>query len=69
LKHRGSVKWFNDSKGYGFIREESGEEFFVHHSAIQSEGFRTLAEGQVVEFEPVDGQRGRQAANVVKLDP
>lgn len=68
MKHRGSVKWFNDSKGYGFIREESGEEFFVHHSAIQAEGFRTLAEGQVVEFEPVDGQRGRQAANVVKLD-
>ena len=68
MKHRGSVKWFNDTKGYGFIREESGEELFVHHSAIQSEGFRTLAEGQVVEFEPVDGQRGRQAANVVKLD-
>jgi CspA family cold shock protein len=68
LKHRGSVKWFNDSKGYGFIREDSGVEFFVHHSAIQAEGFRTLAEGQIVEFEPVDGQRGRQAANVVKLD-
>ena len=68
MKHRGSVKWFNDSKGYGFIREDSGEEFFVHHSAIQAEGFRTLAEGQIVECEPVDGQRGRQAANVVKLD-
>jgi CspA family cold shock protein len=69
LKHRGSVKWFSDSKGYGFIREDSGEEFFVHHSAIQEEGFRTLSVGQVVEFEPMDGQRGKQAANVVKVEP
>jgi CspA family cold shock protein len=68
LKHRGSVKWFNDSKGYGFIREESGEEFFVHHSAIVSDGFRTLSEGQVVEFDPVEGRPGKQAANVVKID-
>ncbi len=67
MKHRGSVKWFNETKGYGFIREDSGEEFFVHHSAIQGDGFRTLAEGEVVEFEPIEGQKGKQAANVVKL--
>ena len=67
MKCRGSVKWFSEAKGYGFIRESSGEEFFVHHSAIQCEGFRTLTEGEVVEFEPVDGQKGRQAANVVKI--
>jgi CspA family cold shock protein len=68
LKHRGSVKWFSEAKGYGFIREDSGEEFFVHHSAIQAEGFRTLAEGQIVEFDPTEGQKGKQAENVVKLD-
>ena len=67
MKHRGAVTWFNETKGYGFIREETGEEFFVHHSAIQCEGFRTLAEGEVVEFEPVLGQKGKQAANVVKV--
>ena len=67
MRHRGSVKWFNETRGYGFIREDSGEEFFVHHSAIQCEGFRTLAEGEVVEFEPMEGQKGNQAANVVKL--
>ena len=68
MRHRGSVKWFSEAKGYGFIREESGEEFFVHHSAIQAEGFRTLSEGQVVEFEYLEGQKGRHAANVVKID-
>jgi CspA family cold shock protein len=69
LRHRGSVKWFSESKGYGFIREDSGEEFFVHHSAIQSDGFRTLNEGEVVEFEPMEDQkRGKQATNVVRLD-
>ena len=67
MKHRGSVKWFNEIKGYGFIQEETGEEFFVHHSAIRCEGFRTLAEGEVVEFEPVEDQEGKQAANVVKI--
>ena len=50
MRHRGSVKWFSESKGYGFIREDSGDEFFVHHSAIQADGFRTLNEGEVVEF-------------------
>ncbi len=68
MKHRGSVKWFSEAKGYGFIREDSGEEFFVHHSAIQAEGFRTLSEGQLVEFESVEDQKGKQAANVVKID-
>ena len=67
MKHRGSVKWFNETKGYGFIREETGEEFFVHHSAIQCEGFRTLAEGEAVEFDPVEGQEEKQAAHVVKI--
>ena len=63
---KGTVKWFNDSKGYGFIREPSGEDVFVHFSAIQAEGFRTLAEGEEVEFEVKESERGRQAANVVK---
>ena len=68
MRHRGSVKWFSESKGYGFIREDSGEEFFVHHSAIQSDGFRTLNEGEVVEFEPKEDQaQGKQATNVVRL--
>ena len=67
MKHRGSVTWFNETKGYGFIREDSGEEFFVHHSAIQCDGFRTLAEGEVVEFEPVEDRKGKQAANVVRV--
>jgi CspA family cold shock protein len=52
LKSRGSVKWFSEAKGYGFIQVDSGEEFFVHHSAIQADGFRTLREGEVVEFDP-----------------
>jgi len=69
LRHRGSVKWFSESKGYGFIREDSGDEFFVHHSAIQADGFRTLNEGEVVEFDPLDDeQKGKQATNVVRVD-
>jgi cold shock protein len=67
MKERGRVKWFNDSKGFGFISRENGPDVFVHHSAIQSEGFRTLAEDQEVEFEVVQGQKGPQAQNVVKL--
>ena len=63
---RGTVKWFNDSKGYGFIRQPEGEDVFVHFSAIQAEGFRTLAEGEEVEFEVRESERGRQAANVVR---
>ncbi len=67
MKNRGSVKWFSEAKGYGFIQMDSGEEYFVHHSAIQSDGFRTLHEGEIVEFEPVIGRRAREAANVVKI--
>ncbi len=63
---RGKVKWFNENKGYGFIQQENGEDVFVHFSAIQEEGFKTLAEGQEVEFEIVEGQKGPQAANVRK---
>ncbi|HEX7128225.1 MAG TPA: cold shock domain-containing protein [Thermodesulfobacteriota bacterium] len=62
----GHVKWFNDAKGYGFIARENGEDVFVHYTAIQEEGFKTLSEGQAVEFEIVQGTKGPQAANVVK---
>ncbi len=64
---QGSVKWFNPNKGYGFIEKEDGEDVFVHFSAIQEEGFKTLEEGQNVEFEVVEADRGPQATNVVKL--
>ena len=64
---QGKVKWFNAEKGYGFIETEGGGDVFVHFSAIQTEGFKTLEEGQSVEFEIVEGARGPQAANVIKL--
>lgn len=64
---QGKVKWFNQEKGYGFIEREDGSDVFVHFSAIQEDGFKTLAEGQEVEFEIVQGPRGPQAANVTKL--
>jgi cold shock protein len=64
---RGTVKWFNAEKGYGFIEVEGGGDVFVHFSAITGEGFKTLDEGQSVEFNVVDGSRGPQAENVVKL--
>ncbi|HOI15700.1 MAG: cold-shock protein [Geobacteraceae bacterium] len=63
----GVVKWFNDSKGFGFIEQENGEDVFVHFSSIQGEGFKTLSEGQAVSFDVVQGAKGPQAANVVKL--
>ena len=63
----GKVKWFNAEKGYGFIEREDGGDVFVHFSAIQSEGFKTHEEGQAVEFDVVQGNRGEQAANVVRL--
>lgn len=63
----GKVKWFNAEKGFGFIEREGGEDVFVHFSAIQGEGFKTLDEGQNVAFDIVEGPRGPQAANVVKL--
>jgi CspA family cold shock protein len=62
----GKVKWFNSEKGFGFIEVDGGDDVFVHFSAIQSDGFKTLEEGQTVKFEIVEGQRGPQAANVQK---
>jgi CspA family cold shock protein len=62
----GTVKWFNDSKGFGFIQQDSGEDVFVHFSAIQGDGFKSLAEGQAVSFDIVQGPKGLQAANVNK---
>jgi CspA family cold shock protein len=67
MANTGRVKWFNESKGYGFIEQDSGEDVFVHYSAIQGDGFKTLAEGQEVEFEVVRGEKGLQAAKVVKV--
>ncbi len=64
---QGSVKWFNDAKGYGFITQEGGEDVFVHFSAIQASGFKSLAEGDRVEFEVTKGPKGLQAANVRKI--
>ena len=63
---RGTVKWFNNQKGYGFISDGEGKDVFVHFSAIQGEGFKTLDEGQKVTYDLVQGNRGMQAANVVK---
>jgi len=63
---KGTVKWFSAEKGYGFIEKEDGGDVFVHFSAIQEDGFKSLAEGQEVEFDIVEGARGPQAANVVK---
>ena len=65
---RGKVKWFNDAKGFGFIEQEEGSDIFVHYTAITMEGFKTLSENQVVEFEVVEGPRGPQAANVVAVE-
>lgn len=64
---QGTVKWFNAEKGFGFISVEDGNDVFVHFSAIQSDGYKTLEEGQKVEFDVVDGAKGPQAANVVRL--
>ena len=63
----GTVKWFNDAKGFGFIQREGGPDVFVHFSAIEASGFKSLAEGDKVEFEIVEGQKGPQAANVTKV--
>ena len=64
---KGKVKWFNNQKGYGFITPESGNDVFVHYSAITGDGYKTLEEGQEVEFEIVKGDKGEQATNVVKI--
>jgi cold shock protein len=63
----GTVKWFNASKGFGFIAKEDGDDVFVHYTAIQDEGFKSLSEGQAVSFDIVDSPKGPKAANVVKL--
>ena len=67
MNMQGRVKWFNAEKGFGFIEREDGDDVFVHFSAIQQDGYKSLEEGQQVEFDIVDGARGPQAANVVKL--
>jgi len=67
LRITGKVKWFNDNKGFGFIEQESGQDIFVHYSEIQGEGYRTLSEGEVVEFEVKDSPKGPQAASVIKV--
>ena len=63
----GTVKWFNDAKGFGFIEEDGGKDIFVHHTAIQADGFKSLSEGERVSFDVVDGQKGPAAQNVAKL--
>ena len=67
VRGTGKVKWFNEAKGYGFIERPEGGDLFVHYSAIQGDGFKTLAEGQAVEFEIVEGPKGKQAANVTAV--
>ncbi len=63
----GTVKWFNDAKGFGFIEQDGGQDVFVHHSAIKADGFKSLSEGERVSFEVVDGQKGPAAQNVIKI--
>ena len=65
--NKGTVKWFNNQKGYGFINNDAGNDIFVHYSGLIMDGFKTLEEGQAVEFELIDGPKGPQAINVVKL--
>ena len=67
MKEQGTVKWFNSEKGYGFISRESGDDVFVHHSAIEAQGYKSLTEGDRVEFDVARGPKGFQAQNVVKL--
>ncbi len=66
MAYTGTVKWFNDAKGYGFIERSDGDDVFVHYSAIEGGGFKTLSEGESLEFDVVEGPKGKQAANVIK---
>ena len=65
--NKGTVKWFNNQKGYGFISDENGNDIFVHYSGVNMEGFKSLNEGEPVEFDVIDGEKGPQAVNVVKV--
>lgn len=65
--NKGTVKWFNNQKGYGFISDEAGNDIFVHYSGLQMDGYKTLDEGQAVEYEVIEGEKGPQAINVSKL--
>ena len=65
---QGTVKWFNDAKGFGFLSRENGEDVFVHHTAIKAQGFRSLQEGQRVQFEVVQGPKGKQASNITAAE-
>lgn len=67
MPFEGKVKWFNESKGYGFIQQDNGPDVFVHYSSVKGEGFKTLTEGQRVQFDIEDGDRGKKAKNVVKI--
>lgn len=67
MSFTGTVKWFNDAKGYGFIQQDGGGDVFVHHSAIQGDGYKTLVEGQKVKFDITEGEKGPKATNVVKI--
>jgi CspA family cold shock protein len=67
MSFEGTVKWFNESKGFGFIQQDNGADVFVHFSEIKSDGFKTLAEGQRVQFDVIEGDKGPKAANVVKI--
>lgn len=67
MMRKGTVKWFNNQKGYGFISDEDGRDVFVHYTGLNMEGFKTVEEGQAVEFEVIDGAKGSQAVNVTKL--
>jgi len=67
VRYQGAVKWFNEAKGFGFIQQDGGEDLFVHFSAIQGDGFKSLGEGDRVEFDVVQGNKGKQAANVTKI--